>query len=232
MEDELQDVNLSGIRLVSDNPDEWIVPTSMNKYDSVKQWWIALMDNQLFDGTIDQNTIEKLYALIHEYDALQSEAYDGVRTVPHQARIRAVIRTITQSGMTIEQTGRLLGVTESRIIHELYCNRTLDRDDVAIRLVVENMIRDGATMQEIMSKVTMTESQIDSFASMLGLQVINEPSVNTAKPADIRETAILMKAAGHSNIYISDHIRLSHGCDILPATISQWWNRHNKRRQQ
>ena len=229
MEDELEDVNLSGIRLVSNNPSEWVVPTSMNKYDSVKQWWTALIDNQLFDGTIDQHTMDTLYALIHEYDALQSEAFNGVNTVPHQAKIRSVIRTITQTGMTIQQTGRLLGVTESRIIHELYCNRTLDRDDVAIRLVVESMIRDGATMQEIMAKVNMTESQIDSFASMIGLRVLSEPSVNSPKPAEIRATAIQMKQAGHSNTFIAEHIRLSHGCDILPATISQWWNRHNKR---
>lgn len=229
MEDELADVRLCGIRLISDNPAEWIVPPSMKKYDSVNDWWVALIDNRLFDGTIDQTTLRTLYELIQEYDALQSEAFDGVNTVPHQAKIRAVVRTITQSGMTLQQTSRLLGVTENRVIRELYCNRTLDPQDVAERILVERMARDGATLQQIMSEVSMTESQIDSFAVMLGITIPNEPSVNSPKPAEIRATALLMKEAGHSNTFIAEHIRLSHGCDILPATISQWWNRHKKR---
>lgn len=229
MQDDLSDVNLNGIKLVSDDPKQWVIPPTMTQYDSVFDWWESIIANKLFDGTIDKNRIETLRNLIEEYDALQSEAFAGVTTVPHQAKIRAVVRSITQSGMTIQQTSRLLGVTETRVITELYCNQTLDASAIAERIIVEHMTREGATMRDIQERVTMTESQIVSFAAMLGLQVTPTPTVNSAKPAEARTTAMQMKQQGFSNIEISQHL-LSQGYAILPATISQWWNRHNKRR--
>lgn len=228
MKDELEDVILDGIALVPDDPNRWLIPRSMTKFDSVNDWWDSLVDNRLLNDSIDRKRIETLKDLMYEYEALQSEANQGVSTVPHQAKIRAVIRQITQSGMTIHQTSKLLGITESRVIGELYCNQTLDASDIAERVIVEHMIREGEPMNRILDRVSMTESQVYSFANMIGCTVTPTPAVNSRKPAEARDVAIQMKQQGHSNIEISQHL-LSQGYEILPATISQWWNRHNKK---
>ena len=42
--DPLEDVRLEGRTLVSDSPDEWVIPRSMSSASSLFEWWDQVID--------------------------------------------------------------------------------------------------------------------------------------------------------------------------------------------
>jgi hypothetical protein len=222
MQDDLSDVILTGVTLVSDNPADWIVPVTMAEYENVGDWWHALTfgSNQL--NFMSPQIRRSLIWLADTYEQLQSEAFQGQSTVPHQAKIRSVLRQICKYGLTTEQTARLVRTSKERVVAELYCNRPLTPEDIAMRLNAEQQLRHGATVPEVVASSGLNRDQVETLLSTLSIEA---KQAHTQYPAEVKQRAIDLRIEGKDNHEIAQ-IMLEEGHVIKPATVSKWWGRY------
>lgn len=223
---DLSDIKLPPT-LVTEDSSKWILPSTMSRYDSIMDWWQDLADGNIH-RRVQIATKERLLWLANLYEQLKSEAYDGLNTVPHLSKIRAVLRQICQHGLDPEQVGRFLSITPEQVIGELYCNRQLYPSDITIRLQAERSLRGGATIREVVESTGLTRDQVETLAEIFGLTVAS-PKPN-AFPQDVRERAVEMRLGGMTNKEISDAL-MEEGIVVKPATIARWWIRYNERKQ-
>lgn len=228
VDDSLDDVVLSGLRLVSDDPNEWIVPCTANAYDCFLDWWAALAHTPKGLSELSSEVKDDLLYLADDYEQLQSEAFQGTSTVPHQAKIRSVLRQICQHGLTTTQTARLVRSTPQQVMAELYCNRPLTPQDINIRLEAEQSLRDGNTIPQVVESSGLTRDQIETLVDTLGIQVRH--TINPYS-TDIRKQAIELRLQGLTNQQVAEQLA-EHGHTVKPSTISQWWGRYNRRNQE
>jgi hypothetical protein len=222
--DTLSDIDLTNKKLVSNNPADWIVPVTMRQYDTVIDWWDALASNADGLAEIPKQKQDLLLWLANDYEQLQSEAFQGQSTVPHQAKIRSVLRQICQNGLTTAQTARLVRTSQQQVMAELYCNRPLDSDGINARLEAEQAIRDGHTMPDVMRLTGLNRDQLETLVAMLGLHPVAATRSHTS---NIRERAIQLRLQGLTNPEVAQALS-QEGATVKPATISKWWERHHK----
>jgi len=222
--DELADVILDGIELISDNPSDWIVPDTMSAFDNVIDWWDALAYGSAQLNFMSPLIRQSILWLADTYEQLQSEAFQGQSTVPHQAKIRAVLRDLCRYGLTTEQVARLVRTTQEQVVAELYCNRPLTSQDIAIRMEAETQLRRGSTIPEVVASTGLNRDQIETLISMFGIEAKQS---NPQYPSEIRERAIALRLEGKDNHEIAQ-IMLEEGHVVKPATVSKWWGRYRQ----
>jgi hypothetical protein len=217
-----EDVILQGKDLVSDNPDRWAIPRSLNNASSLFAWWdeVVETDQKAFETGLSRESrtlLLYLEALYQQQVALNSN------TPQDRAKVRSVVRHIVQTGLTISQAALLVSSTPTEIVRWLYCDQTLDDTGVQRRLDAEALMRRELPLTSVMQATGLSKSQALSLRKMLGLEL---PHL-TAKPLDLRERALRMRHDGKSNVQIRLAL-MADGHDVSTDTISQWWHRYGK----
>lgn len=217
-----EDVQLEGKKLVSNNPDLWVIPRSLNNASSLFSWWDEVIDTDekaFKTGLSKESRTLLLYleAMYQQRVALNSN------TPQDRAKVRSVVRHIVQIGLTITQAALLVSTTPTEIVRWLYCDQTLDDMGVQRRLDAEALMRRELPLTSVMQATGLSKSQALSLRKMLGLEL---PHL-TAKPLDLRERALRMRHDGKSNVQIREAL-LADGHDVSTDTISQWWHRYGK----
>ena len=220
--DDFSDVILEGKTLVSDNPADWIVPDTMSRYENVIDWWDALAYGSSQLNFMSPPIRRSILWLADTYEQLQSEAFQGQSTVPHQGKIRAVLRQICQYGLTTEQVARLVRTTQEQVVAELYCNRPLTPEDIRVRLNAEQELRRGATVPEVVASSGLNRDQVETLLAILGIEA---KQANPQYSSEIRERAIALRLEGKDNHEIAQ-IFLDEGHVVKPATVSKWCGRY------
>ena len=222
--DELADVCLDGIRLVSDNPSDWNIPHSAYRYESALSWWESLIENDADQNHgMSREQHDRLLDLAYEYESLQSEAFDGQSTVPHMTKIRSVVQEICRSGLTPKQVALFLATSEHQIMSDLYCNQLLGYADLAIRLYAENMLRHGSTVGDVCAETGLSRDQVTTLANTFSLTPASARPDDY--PQEIKDRVIQYRLNGMTNREISD-LLAAEDVQVKPATISKWWGRY------
>ena len=217
-----EDVQLEGKRLVSKNPDLWVIPRSLNNASSLFSWWDEVIetDEKAFKTGLSKESRTLLLYLEAMY---QQQVALNSNTPQDRAKVRSVVRHIVQIGLTITQAALLVSSTPTEIVRWLYCDQTLDDAAVKCRLDAEALMRRELPLTSVMQATGLSKSQALSLRKMLGLEL---PHL-TAKPLDLRERALRMRHDGKSNVQIREAL-LADGHDVSTDTISQWWHRYGK----
>ena len=217
-----EDVILQGKNLVSDNPEKWAIPRSLNNASSLFAWWdeVVETDEKAFQIGLSRESRTLLLYLEAMY---QQQVALNSNTPQDRAKVRSVVRHIVQTGLTISQTALLVSSTPTEIVRWLYCDQTLDDMGVQRRLDAEAFMRRELPLTSVMQATGLSKSQALSLRKMLGLEL---PHL-TAKPLDLRERALRMRHDGKSNVQIREAL-LADGHDVSTDTISQWWHRYGK----
>ena len=217
-----EDVILQGKNLVSDNPDKWAIPRSLNNASSLFAWWdeIVETDEKAFQIGLSKESRTLLLYLEAMY---QQQVALNSNTPQDRAKVRSVVRHIIQIGLTISQAALLVSTTPTEIVRWLYCDQTLDDMGVQRRLDAEALMRRELPLTSVMQATGLSKSQALSLRKMLGLEL---PHL-TAKPLDLRKRALQMRHDGMSNIEIREAL-MADGHNISTDTISQWWHRYGK----
>lgn len=224
--EDLSDVSLD-VPLVPDDPRLWVVPRNMMRYENLMDWWDDLVATDGFRPPIPKERADLLVGLAKEYEQAVALAFDGLATVPQQARIRSAIRSALHEGLTISQVAILFGTTDNRIVADLYCNiPNFTQEDAEVRLRAEGMLRGGGSVKEVCAATGMTSSQVTTLCASINVTPPRVGAANSPKPAEAKEITLRMKAEGHSNGQVSKHLH-SLGYKVAPSTVSKWWTRHN-----
>lgn len=220
--DDLHDVRLDGRKLVSDNPNKWLIPPTLVSADSLFRWWetLAEIDQQSHDSGLSRESRTLLLWLEAMY---QQQVRLNTNTPADRSKVRSVLRHIVQQGLTISQTALLVGETPESVVKWLYCDKPISEHGIKQRLQAEKLMRRGVPLLEVMQETGLTRSEAQSLRKMLCLELPHA----TDKPLHLREQALMWRRDGFTNRQISDRFA-QQGETVSPDTIAQWWHRYGK----
>ena len=221
-EETLDDVILTGRPLVTDDPNQWVVPRSVVATDDLWSWWQQLVadDNRAWRAGLTTELRERLLYLRSLYYQLEAEG-DG--QVAHLSKVRSVVRHICQAGLTVEQTAQLLGVTPLHVMRAIYCRYSMTVDELERRLAMERMLRADVSTEIITGQTGFSVSEIHTQRKALGIAV----SFSRMAPKEVREQAMQWRREGMTNREISDRFATD-GYQVSTDRIAQWWHRYGK----
>jgi AraC-like DNA-binding protein len=221
-EENLDDVVLVGRPLVTGNTAEWLVPPSTGAADDLWSWWQSLVDddNRAWRAGLTHELRERLLYLRSLYFQLDAT---GDMQVAHLSRVRSVVRHICQSGLTVEQTAQLLGVTPLHVMRAIYCRYQMTVDEFERRLAMERMLRADVPTDIIIDQTGFSVSEIHTQRKALGIAV----SFARMAPKEVRDQAMQWRREGLTNRQISDKFA-ANGLTVTTDRIAQWWHRYGK----
>lgn len=130
---DLEDVRLEGVELVSDDPSTWVTPPSMARYESILDWWDGLVEHDTDD--VPRTVADSIDAQAVELEA--SVVSTALRSTPDSIPWRQGHQSCWRlAGMGLLPTviARYVGV-KAREVETLMVGtdrlvqRLLDRDD-------------------------------------------------------------------------------------------------------
>lgn len=220
--DTLDDVDLNGVDLVSDNPNDWVVPKSVRRHDTFLDWWVELRrsDDLRHRSGLSKDQFELLCWMHDQYRELHLTT---PHTVVEMSKIRSVIRGILQQDLTIEQTAIFLHCTPSDVVRMLFVAPQMPLVEVNRRLWLERLLREGVSDPAAAKVVDLSLHEVFSFRKSLGIAAVNDRSF----PVAVRERAIELRAEGMMPAQIAK-VLAADGHNVSRLTISQWWTRHRR----
>lgn len=220
--DQLEDVRLEGKKLVSDNPEDWLIPSNISSANSLLDWWDSLIetDQKTYESGLSRESRTLLLWLEAMY---QQQVRLNTNTPADRSKVRSVLRHIVQQGLTISQTALLVSETPEEVVRWLYCDKQVDEAGIQRRLKAEKLMRNHASLKTVIEETGLTKAEAQSLRKMLCLELPHA----TDKPLEFRKQALQMRHDGMTNREISAAFA-TEGHDIAPDTIAQWWHRYGK----
>lgn len=203
--DELADVHLEGVRLVSDNPKTWLIAPEIVAADNVHDWWVRLHHAE---SSMSLTQIHLLRGIIGSITENGAVAHGSQSTV-HTATVR-----LYEMGMTIakisELTGlspdRLLGGTEWRAWQRLEAGQ--DEDTVAA------------------DHPTLIRKDVARLA-----RTLRGEKVNRYHPASMKDEGFELVALGLTLRQTADELSLRYGIEVKCNTVGSWMSRARNKQE-
>lgn len=160
LHDDLSDVCLDGVRLVSDDPREWVVPQSMGLSDSPFEWWERLSEEDL-------PLTERQRTALASADKLV-ELADGYVTQRNKRRTPKMLLhylvPMTAMGLDIDQISRLSGVPVETVTADL-------GPDAELKVRVRHMALEGVDTREIEATLGVSNKDVRHWCDNAHLTV-------------------------------------------------------------
>jgi hypothetical protein len=201
--DELADVHLEGVRLVSDNPKRWLVPPEMGLADSVLDWWerlhhaeasVSLIKIQLMRGIIDGTRA------------------NGAVSRGHQQTVHTAAQRLYEMGVTIEEMCELTGLTPEQLFG-------------GTEWSAWQQLKAGETVERVTANhPTLEHKVVDRFARML-----RGEAVVRYHPASVRAEGLQLVASGMTLREVGVELSARYGVEVKPNTVGSWVSRARRK---
>lgn len=228
MQDDLSDVRLDGVQLVSDDPADWVIPAVLRRDQKPIQFWEDLIR---WDEALQDFDMDKLLQLTAMADWV---AVTNTNTRQDQARLWHTLTAMAAEGLTTEQIGKVCFMSRRDVVKAMLMSHVMSEEDVQIRFFAESLLRQGRTFKEVERRTGMTKREVQTWAKNLGIPS-PEDFVDAAGrkhlPKEIRSCAEQMIVQGHQPKEIVHAIEArwpQHAGRLKPATVSQWKHRLTK----
>lgn len=204
MTDELEDVDLRGRALVSDDPNDWIIPPGLAEAESLFDWWERLhqMDTMLSDS------------LVHACKGVL-EAWKN-RGAWWQRSIFGHTKTMLIHGFTLEQIEECTGVPVRRV-----CDKKL--------LSAYEQLKQGVPLDEVCKGLAVGQiREVQSLHRIIKGEA--KPPVLIRRRPEIKAFALEQWANGVDRRTIAKQIETKFGETVKPDAVSQWVHRDKERK--
>lgn len=226
---ELDDVQLD-VALVSDDPNTWIVPTSLvaawdahqalSADQALFEWWENLhVNDQRIHEAYGSERRAALKELVQEYDAIRADYRD---TLDDQRELRRVVVRMIQMDLTTEQVAKILCVPRVNVVRMVAWNSAETQPDEAdTRIVAEDMLRAGSRYSEVSRAVGLPEWVVRRWGVTLGIPP-REGGLGMAP----RNRALELHDQGHNAKRIVEILQQEFPhIEVKRMTVYKWINR-------
>lgn len=177
--DSLDDVQLD-VALVSDEPNTWIVPSSLvrawdanhelNAEEAFFGWWEHLrFTEQRIHETFGPTRSAELKDLLVQYDSLRHGG-DDYRDIPDEQReLRRVVVRMVRMDLTTEQVAKILCVSRETVVHTIAWNRPKTKHEAHTRIAAEDLLRAGKRYADVSREVGIPEWVVRRWGATLGI---------------------------------------------------------------
>lgn len=206
MHDELADVDLRGKKLVSDDPNTWVIPPGMAAYESVIDWWERLMQ---VETSFHPEVVHACQGAVATWAT--QRGWFKERTLGH-------VNTLLSHGFTIQQ------VEDATLIpmRELFGPTLWDRWE---RIQADEPLED---VLEGLSKHWRKHIQ-----TWHNIRNGKPKQANYARRnPKMKESALDLWDQGMDRRTICVRLKDLFGEDVRPDTVSQWVTRRKQKMQQ
>ena len=197
--DDLADVCLDGVALVSDDPSTWVVPTAMCDHDSVYGWWKHLHHNELLWSA---ERISLMHTLLDSCSSLR-----GLSAGTHN-RVRSATERLIGSGMTFAELQRITGLGPATLLG-------------GPGWEAWQMLQAGLTVEQVVAATTEAPNTVARFAKM-----ISGAPVVRVYPKSMRAEAFKLLDSGLSLSATAAALSERHGRPLSRHTVHSWVRRN------
>jgi len=198
MEDELADVNLDGVPLVSDNPSDWLVPKTMTDHDTVFGWWEHMHHHESLWST------ERLVAL---QTLIDSRMTNGVVAPGRHGKVRSATERLIGSGMSWSELEMVTGLKPEQLLG-------------GPGWKAWQMLEAGAEVDQVLAECAESEKSVRRYHKML-----NGAPVVRVWPRAMKTEAATLLDSGLTYRQIAEVLSERHGCTIGFNTVHSWTRR-------
>ena len=199
--DDLADVCLDGVALVSDDPSTWVVPTSMCDHDSVYGWWKHLHHHELLWSA---ERINLMHTLLDSCSSLR-----GLSAGTHN-KVRTATERLIGSGMTLAELQRITGMGPATLLG-------------GPGWKAWQMLQAGCTVEQVVAATTEAPNTVARFAKM-----ISGAPVVRVYPKWMRAEAFKLLDSGLSLSATAAALSERHGYDINKHNVHSWVRRNKQ----
>lgn len=203
VDDELADVNLEGIELVSDNPKDWQLPVTMGAFDSVYDWWQHLHKAE----TIHPPVVTHLFAKVIDSYSLETGVHRNCDSVLYQA-----VEQLVELGFSLADLCELFSLSRRQLLGQF----------ADVWTVLENGTLDDA--RRAFPKMSVPHLRRIHT-------VLNGGQVRRAMPTELRVEAQRLVASGLSLRETAEVLTGRYGRSISKAAVAAWIHRARKANQ-
>lgn len=238
MTDELADVQLEGIPLVSDNPSDWIIPESMHQHSTVIEWWQNLINSDTAEKKrLDAEKRAAMLEIVYEYQNIKNIPTGiGKDYFPIKRRIRTLIRELLKEELTLNQVALILGDTEHNLMRNLHVNKNITTDDIERKMQIVECLRKGMDTIDIIKQCGSDASEIRHIAKAFYLETtaMAGERINATLGTPPRELALYLRDCGFTNQATADILndigaKNDNGKPFNALLISKWVSRDRKK---
>jgi hypothetical protein len=197
--DELADVHLEGVRLVSDDPKTWLIAPEIVAADNVHDWWERLHHAESSMSLTQIHLLRGIIGSITEHGAVNQ----GSQSTVHTATER-----LYETGMTIAQISELTGLSPDRLLGGPEWQAW---QQLANGCPVEQVEKDYATIGV---------RTVQRFARTLAGNKISR-----IHPKTMHDEAFDLVAQGWTLRQVADELSTRYGVEVKRNTVGSWTSR-------
>jgi hypothetical protein len=201
LDDDLADVLLEGVELVSDNPSDWKVPMRAGQFDSVYDWWVWL---HTLDTRHSPTIIRLMSTIIDSFSPVE-----GIKPGRH-AKLYTAVERLYENGFPLKELERLFGLP----VHEL----------LGSMHPVWAMLHDGHSVDEVVeANRGIKREHVVRVAKVLAGQ-----PVRRTHPKSMRAEAARLVDSGLTLQETAQVLSDRHGCTVTRSAVGSWMSRDRK----
>lgn len=204
-DDELADVNLDGVPLVTDNYRAWLVPAEASGFESVYDWWEYLHKRDLL---LPPNAAAYVKELVDVCPTSRWRA-DGTRKRGNRSRALLLAEKLLELGFTIAQLEELTNLTGDQMLG-------------ADMHGAWNMIANGATVSQARDRYpNLRMWDLKRF-----YKIVNGEPVARDHPVEWRQELFDLMDQGMGVTEAARALGERHGVEIKYNTAYAWVKRY------
>lgn len=198
-EDELADVHLEGVRLVSDDPKTWLIAPEIVAADDVHDWWERLHHAE---SSLSLTKIHLLRSII------ESTSKHGAVEQGSQSTVHTATERLFELGMTFAKISELTGLSPDRLLGgpEWQAWQQLEQGCLPEQVVADNP--------------TVGFRAVQRFARILAGK-----TVSRIHPKAMHDEAFNLVAQGWTLREVADELSTRYGIEVKRNTVGSWTSR-------
>ena len=201
--DELADVHLEGVRLVSDNPQHWLVAPEIGGAPTVLDWWERLHRAEA------AMSLTKIHLLRGIIDATRAT---GAVSQGHQQQVHTATERLIEMGVTVDELSQLTGLTPQQLFggpEWSVWQQLVAGDDVEV--------------------VAANHSTVDHKTVVRFARMLRGETVARYHPASMKKEGFELLASGLSLREAAKELSARYGVEVKWNTIGSWVSRARRK---